>query len=196
VLPLLLVVGLSSCQTPAPPADPSDPAPADGSAAQPADDADEADADEADAHDADELIIPLLHPSVDDYPEAIVTLRRQGAEPLRLPVKLAATAERRRHGLMEVPELPAGTGMLFTFDGDQTGGFWMKDTLVPLDIAFVDAEGTIVAILAMDPCESDPCEVYEPEVAYRSALEVPQGWFAASGIEVGDELTAVSASEG
>jgi uncharacterized protein len=132
--------------------------------------------------------VPPLHPSVDDYPETVVALERAGAEPLLLPVKLAATPEHRRHGLMEVPELPAGTGMLFTFDDDRTGGFWMKDTLVPLDIAFVDANGTIVAILAMDPCEEDPCEVYEPGVAYRAALEVPQGWFAAEGIEVGDEL--------
>jgi uncharacterized protein len=133
--------------------------------------------------------VPPLHPSVDDHPETVVALARAGAEPLLLPVKLAATPEHRRHGLMEVPELPAGTGMLFTFDDDRTGGFWMKDTLVPLDIAFADADGTIVAILAMDPCEEDPCEVYEPGVAYRAALEVPQGWFAAEDIEVGDELT-------
>jgi uncharacterized protein len=133
--------------------------------------------------------VPPLHPSVDGYPETVVTIERAGAEPFVLPVKLAATPDHRRHGLMEVPELPGGTGMLFTFDDDRTGGFWMKDTLVPLDIAFVDADGAIVAILAMDPCDEDPCEVYEPGVAYRAALEVPQGWFAAEGIEVGDELT-------
>jgi uncharacterized protein len=145
-----------------------------------------------DAEDAghDAPTVPPLHPSVDGYPEAVVTIERAAAgQPLVLPVKLAATPEHRRHGLMEVPELPAGTGMLFTFDDARTGGFWMKDTLVPLDIAFVDADGAIVAMLAMDPCEEDPCEVYEPGVAYRTALEVPQGWFDTQRVAIGDELT-------
>jgi uncharacterized protein len=145
---------------------------------------------------ADAPTVPPLHPSVDGYPETVVTIERGDAEPLTLPVKLAATPEHRRHGLMEVAELPAGTGMLFTFDDDRTGGFWMKDTLVPLDIAFVDADGEIVAILAMDLCEEDPCEVYEPGVPYRAALEVPQGWFAAEGVAVGDELRSRPAGDG
>jgi uncharacterized protein len=140
--------------------------------------------------------VPPLHPSVDGYPETVVTIERADAEPLTVPVKLAATPEQRRHGLMEVPELPPGTGMLFTFEDDRIGRFWMKDTLVPLDIAFVDADDTIVAILAMDPCEEDPCEVYEPGVAYRAALEVPQGWFAAEGVAVGDRLSAPAGGEG
>jgi uncharacterized protein len=133
--------------------------------------------------------VPPLHPSVDDYPEAWVTITRADGGPIELPVRVADTGSRRAHGLMEVPHLPAGTGMLFTFDRDRTGGFWMKDTLVPLDIAFVDDGDEIVAILAMEPCETDPCEVYKPEVTYRSALEVPQGWFAAQRIAVGDRLT-------
>jgi uncharacterized protein len=132
--------------------------------------------------------VPPLHPSVDDYPEAWVTVRGPSEGPVVLPVKVADTAERRRHGLMEVPELPAGTGMLFTFDEDRTGGFWMKDTLVPLDIAFVDGSDAIVALLSMAPCEDDPCPVYEPGVDYRTALEVPQGWFDEVGIEVGHGL--------
>jgi uncharacterized protein len=132
--------------------------------------------------------VPPLHPSVDDYPEAWVTITRADGEPIELPVRHADTGARRAHGLMEVQDLPAGTGMLFTFDGERTGGFWMKDTLVPLDIAFVDSADEIVAILAMEPCETDPCPVYEPGASYRSALEVPQGWFAAQGIAVGDRL--------
>jgi uncharacterized protein len=133
--------------------------------------------------------VPPLHPSVDGFPESLVTIERaDGGEPLELAVKLAATPEHRRHGLMEVPDLPDGTGMLFTFDAEHTGGFWMKDTLVPLDIAFVDAGGTIVAILAMDPCEDDPCEVYEPGATYRAALEVPQGWFEQVEVREGDRL--------
>jgi uncharacterized protein len=104
---------------------------------------------------------------------------------------VAEAAEDRQRGLMHVPHLPDGTGMLFVFADDRTGGFWMKDTLVALDIAFVDAAGTIVAIVAMDPCDEDPCPVHEPGAAYLTALEVPQGWFDAAGVAVGDELSWV-----
>jgi uncharacterized protein len=132
--------------------------------------------------------VPPLHPSVDDYPEARVMVLREEGRILSLPVKVADTPERRQHGLMEVPELPDGTGMLFLFEEDHQGGFWMKDTLVPLDIAFVDAVDEVVAILSMEPCEADPCEVYEPGTTYRAALEVPQGWFESNDVEVGDHL--------
>ena len=132
--------------------------------------------------------VPALHPAVDDYPEALVTLA--GADDgVQIAVKLADTADRRAHGLMEVEDLPAGTGMLFVFDEERTGGFWMKNTLVPLDIAYAAADGEIVAILAMEPCTAEPCEVYEPDAAYQSALEVPQGWFDRVGVAVGDTLS-------
>jgi hypothetical protein len=131
--------------------------------------------------------VPPLHPSVDGYSEATVELVT-ATTVHRLAVKVAATPGERAHGLMEVTELPDGTGMLFVFDEDRAGGFWMKDTLVPLDIAFAAADGTIVSILAMDPCTADPCPSYTPDGAYRSALEVPQGWFARVGVTEGDVL--------
>ena len=65
----------------------------------------------------------------------------------------------------------------------------MKDTLIPLSIAFADADGMIVSILDMEPCETDPCEIYDPGVTYRSALEVNQGAFSRWGVEEGDRLT-------
>ena len=68
----------------------------------------------------------------------------------------------------------------------------MKDTLIPLSIAFADADGTILSILDMDPCESDPCEIYDPGVPYRSALEVNQGAFDDWGVRVGDTLSLQS----
>ncbi|MBS3940197.1 MAG: DUF192 domain-containing protein [Actinobacteria bacterium] len=131
--------------------------------------------------------VPPLHPSVDDYPEALVTLSGDDLD-VEIAVKLADDPDRREHGLMEVEDLPPGTGMLFVFDGERNGGFWMKNTLVPLDIAYADADGEIVSILAMEPCVADPCEVYDPGAAYQRALEVPQGWFGEVGVEVGDTL--------
>jgi uncharacterized membrane protein (UPF0127 family) len=135
--------------------------------------------------------VPPLHPSIDGYDEATVELVT-ATTVHRLAVKVAATQGERAHGLMEVTELPDGTGMLFVYDDDRTGGFWMKDTLVPLDIAFAAADGTIVSILAMDPCTVDPCPTYTPDAPYRSALEVPQGWFARMGVTEGDVLRTLS----
>jgi uncharacterized protein len=132
--------------------------------------------------------VPPLHPDIDDWDATVVTLRGAGGS-ARVDARVAATSEQLRRGLMHVPELPTGTGMLFLFDGERTGAFWMKDTLVPLDIAFVDVDRTIAAIRTMTPCTADPCPTYDPEVAYATALEVPSGFFADAGIEVGDRLT-------
>ena len=75
-------------------------------------------------------------------------------EPLVLCVLLAETPEQRARGLMEVadPDLGGYDGMLFTFDEDQEGGFYMKDTVLPLSIAYLGADGTTVDALDMEPC--------------------------------------------
>ena len=65
------------------------------------------------------------------------------------------------------------------------GGFWMKNTLIPLSIAFFDRQGVILRILDMEPCRADPCPVYYPGVVYQGALEVNQGWFRRRGLAEG-----------
>ena len=92
--------------------------------------------------------------------------------PLRPEV--ARTAEQRSLGLMNRKRAPAD-GMLFVFPGDTRGGFWMKNTLVPLAIVFFDRQGKQVRRLTMTPCRSDPCAVYEPRRTYRFALELRAG---------------------
>lgn len=137
--------------------------------------------------------LPPLHPEIDHLPEARVTIRAAGDDELaHVDAKVASTTDERRRGLMEVATLPEGTGMLFLFDEERTGGFWMWNTLVPLDIAYIAGDGIIVDILAMDPCEAAEaadCPTYAPEERYLAALEVPQGWFAWQGVRVGDEVT-------
>lgn len=128
--------------------------------------------------------VPPMHPAIDDYAEAVVHLV-DGERRVRVDVKLAETSADRRQGLMNVPELPDAIGMLFVYSRERTGGFWMKDTLVPLDIAFFDAEEKLLTILEMEPCEESPCPVYDPGVAYRYALEVRRGWFAERGVDPG-----------
>jgi len=109
-----------------------------------------------------------------------------------VPVEVADSPDEREVGLMNRESLPPDAGMIFLFEDDTSGGFWMKNTLIPLSIAFADAEGTIVSILDMEPCEADPCEIYDPGVPYRSALEVNQGAFSRWGVEEGDRLTLPS----
>lgn len=120
------------------------------------------------------------------------TLAIHAAEgPRRLEVELAETPAQRRRGLMERDHLGAESGMLFLYDGLQPAdsGFWMYRTRIPLDIAFIDAAGRIAAIHTMTPCDGDDpgqCRAYPAGVAYRAALEVNAGYFAARGVGIGD----------
>lgn len=100
----------------------------------------------------------------------------------------AADPRSRARGLMQVESLPPRSGMLFRFERPQEGGFWMKNTVLPLSIAFADERGVINDILDMDPCTADPCEIYRPTSMYAYALEVPQGAFKTWGVAEGWSL--------
>jgi hypothetical protein len=103
-----------------------------------------------------------------DAPGTTAKLRLDGV--LFRP-ELALTSDQRATGLMNRRRAPKD-GMLFVFPSDTTGGFWMKNTLVPLRILFFDARGKRVRALRMTPCREDPCRVYEPGRRYRFALEL------------------------
>jgi uncharacterized protein len=119
----------------------------------------------------------------------VVLIQTEQGEEVAVDVEIADTQEEREVGLMHRESLPEDAGMIFLFEEEITGGFWMKNTLIPLSIAFAGADGEILRILDMEPCEADPCEIYDPGVAYASALEVNQGAFASWGVEEGDLLT-------
>lgn len=106
-----------------------------------------------------------------------------------VPVEVADTTEERARGLSGRETLAEDAGMLFLFDGPVTQGFWMKDTLIPLSIAFIDGDGRIIALRDMEPCRREPCPLYEPGRPYSSALEVNQGAFDRWGIGVGDRAS-------
>ena len=100
-----------------------------------------------------------------------------------LVAEVAESDEERARGLMHRASLPDGEGMLFVFDRDQRLSFWMKDTVIPLSIAFVAADGRITEIRDMRPLDLAPV-VSERSVRY--ALEVPRGWFGRAGVREGD----------
>jgi uncharacterized protein len=116
-----------------------------------------------------------------------VVIETGGGE-VDVQVEIADSEEERAVGLMSRESLDDEAGMVFLFPEPARGGFWMKNTLIPLSIAFADGQGRILRILDMDPCRADPCEVYDPGVAYRTALEVNEGAFAEWGVEEGDRL--------
>lgn len=103
-------------------------------------------------------------------------------------VEIADSSAERAKGLMGRQQLPEDAGMVFLFPADSSTAFWMKDTLIPLSIAFYRADGTIVRILDMEPCRRDPCRVYDPQATYRGALEVNRGAFRRWGVVAGDRV--------
>ncbi|MDH5758279.1 MAG: DUF192 domain-containing protein [Gemmatimonadota bacterium] len=105
--------------------------------------------------------------------------------------EVARTPDDRQRGLMFREAVPDGTGMLFVFEEVELRSFWMKDTYVALDIAYLDAAFTIVDIQQMEPQTVDPHDSAAPAMF---ALEVRMGWFAEHGIEVGTTPSVVFGS--
>lgn len=121
------------------------------------------------------------------FPRGIAIIETDG-EPVLLDVEVAQSRRQQELGLMHRKSLPQDAGMVFLYFEPQRGGFWMKNTLIPLSIAFFDEHGEILRILDMEPCRRDPCRVYDPGVSYTGALEVNRGAFERWGVEVGDVL--------
>ena len=116
-----------------------------------------------------------------------VSIDTAGGE-VTVPVEVANTPAKRERGLMGRQSLASDAGMVFVFPKDSKDAFWMKDTLIPLSIAFYDDRGRIVSLLDMEPCRAQPCPLYSPGAAYRGALEVNRGAFDRWGVRVGDRL--------
>jgi uncharacterized membrane protein (UPF0127 family) len=110
-------------------------------------------------------------PTLDGMPLARISVDHEV-----LAVALADTGGARRQGLMNVTDLRDLDGMLFVWTDDTAGGFWMRDTLLALDIAFFAADGSLVDTFPMEPCDlGSDCPTYNPAGAYRYALETEQG---------------------
>jgi uncharacterized protein len=110
---------------------------------------------------------------------------RGSGQPVTVRLEVAADPPSRTRGLSGRRSVAPNTGMVFLYPVDTAGGFWMKDTLVPLSIAFVASNGQVVSTNEMVPCQADPCPVYQPPRPYRYAVELPAGALAAAGIGPG-----------
>lgn len=113
-----------------------------------------------------------------------------------LQVELADTQAQHARGLMQREQLGEFEGMLFRYGSVRPGssGFWMYQTLIPLDIAYLNSRGEIVKTYTMLPCGSDDpsqCRSYVPGENYQFALEMNAGFFAEHDIRMGDRVTIV-----
>lgn len=108
-------------------------------------------------------------------------------------LELAVVPKERQKGLMGRESLAADAGMLFQYEKARGPdySFWMYQTLIPLEIAYLDEQGIIGNIRQMEPCESTNgarCPSYPAEVEFVSAVEMNMGFFKANGIGIGDRL--------
>jgi uncharacterized membrane protein (UPF0127 family) len=133
------------------------------------------------------LIIFLLSAftacSQNKLPIKEIPIERDGQRIAVVKAEIAASHEERNTGLMFRKKLPDGKGMLFVFESDQVLTFWMKNTYIPLSIAYIAHDGKIIDIKDMIP--QDTSSVISSR-SVRYALEVPQGWFSRAGVRTGD----------
>jgi len=108
-------------------------------------------------------------------------LRKEGVE-------VVSTDEDRARGLMHRKAIGANDGMLFIFDEPAYHSMWMKNTLIPLSVAFIDRDGTILNILDMEPETLDPHVSAGPSIY---AIETNKGWFARKKVKAGDKVTGL-----
>jgi uncharacterized membrane protein (UPF0127 family) len=120
-------------------------------------------------------------------PEESATLAiiSSDGERAEVEVEIADERDEQQRGLMERTELAEDAGMLFVFERDEPRSFWMRNTLIPLSIAYIADGGRIVDIQDMQPLDETSHPSTEPA---RYALEVNQGFFAERGIQIGDEV--------
>jgi uncharacterized protein len=134
------------------------------------------------------VLATILAAALLSFPHGVAELRTP-ERTVDVRVELASTAAQHAQGLQGRRSLARDAGMVFLFARDTRGRFWMKNTLIPISIAFWDRRGRIIRIFDMAPCAHDPCKLYNPKVAFRGALEVNRGAFRRWGVRRGAVVT-------
>jgi len=114
-----------------------------------------------------------------------VTIDSSRGEKVEVRVEIADDLPEQERGLMDRTALGKDRGMLFVYSDEEVRSFWMKNTLIPLSIAYMDSDGRIVDLQDMKPLDDDPPHYVSAEPA-QYALEVNQGFFEEHGVKVGN----------
>lgn len=101
-----------------------------------------------------------------------ITFQSPDGRVVSLNLEAADESHEREEGLMFRKRLSEGDGMIFVYDQSAFMNFWMKNTLIPLDILFFNEDNTFISRTTMQPCVADPCEIYESGQPARYAIEV------------------------
>ena len=117
--------------------------------------------------------------------DSVVVLTKSGGESLTVHAEIVDTPVARSRGLMYRRELPEGTGMLFLFPRESRTAFWMKNTLISLDLIFVKDDRIVSLIQNAEPLNE---KLLQPDAGYTMTLEVPGGYAARHGLKVGDRF--------
>ncbi len=139
------------------------------------------------------LITTLAHGSGKEGTGLIPACLVTDQATIAISIERALTRAQRQQGLMGRESLPEYQGMLFIYKETRPAShtFWMRNTLIPLDIAYIDSEGVITAINSMEPCTNRvmQCPTYAAGASFQFALEMNHGFFAAHDIGIGDRFT-------
>ena len=149
--------------------------------------------------DVDEPPGPDERSSVPDVGEVAASITAEDGTVTACCLMVASTDAQRQRGLMQVTDLGGYQGMVFVWDHDTEGAFWMYNTVTPLSIAWFDADGAFVSSSDMEPCTSDDadeCPMYPPDGEYRFALEVFEGDLDDLGVGPGSRLALGGACAG
>jgi uncharacterized protein len=116
-----------------------------------------------------------------------LVIEASGGKEVEVRVEVADDLAEQAKGLMDRTTLGENRGMLFAFPEERELSFWMKNTLIPLSIAFIDSESRIIDIQEMKPLDDEPPHYVSAEPA-RYALEVNRGFFEERGVRVGNRV--------
>jgi uncharacterized membrane protein (UPF0127 family) len=131
------------------------------------------------------LLLLSCTPSREGKQALILT---DGARSVTVWVEVADEPSEQRRGLQARAQLPQDQGMLFVFTFPQPLSFWMRETIIPLDVLFFDEAGSFVGFRTMEPCRREPCPIYSSNGPAKYALEVNAGFVEREGIGDGWRL--------
>lgn len=128
---------------------------------------------------------PVLEPQSLEQKQLLI---QTSENTLQILVEIADSPEEHRIGLMHRSFLKEDEGMWFDLKTKKKYAFWMKNTLIPLDMIHVDENGVIVNVIHAEPCKTDPCPRYPSEKEALYVLEVNKGFAEKNGISIGDQV--------